>query len=170
MSSAVRLLAPVLVLTLALAGCAGASSPKPATSSTPAAPASVASVTPASPDTPATAAPAVICTDAAAFRASLLALTNLKVTEVGASGVKTALTDLQSSAEALRISAKDLVAQPLTDLLAAVQGLQTTLTGLAAQASPNVGATVLAVAGAIEQIKTAAAGVETTLETACPAP
>jgi hypothetical protein len=124
------------------------------------------------PEVSASAAPpasgaAAICTDAAAFRASVTALTDLKLADVGVSGVTAALAAVQSSAQALRASGKDLVAQPASDLLTAVQGLQTTLTGLGDQ--PTLGAKVIAVKTAIDQIKTAADGVETALGTTCPA-
>jgi len=167
MSTRLRLLAPVVVLTLVLAACAGASSPTP-NASVPAASASIAaSAAPETSAAPATSGPAAICTDAAAFRASMTALTNLKLAEVGVSGVTAALSDLQSSAQALLLSGKDLVAAPVGNLLAAVQALQATLAGLGDQ--PSLGAKLAAVKLAIEQIKGAAADVETAIGTTCPA-
>lgn len=167
MSTRLRLVAPVVVLALALAACAGASSPTP-NASVPAASASAAaSVAPETSAAPATSGPAAVCTDAAAFRASVSALTGLKLAEVGVSGVTAALTAVQSSAQALLVSGKDLVAAPVGNLLAAVQALQTTLTGLGNQ--PSLGAKLAAVKLAIEQIKGAAADVETALGTTCPA-
>ena len=95
------------------------------------------------------------------------ALTNLKLLEVGTSGVKAALGDVSASAQALLLSGKDLLAQPLANLVAAVKALQTTLTGLGDQ--QGLGAALVAVRAAIENIKTAAADVETALGTTCPA-
>jgi hypothetical protein len=174
MSTRLRLLAPIVALTLALAACGGGSSPTPGTSATPAASVSAASPSAAASATPTTAptagtsaTPGAVCTDAAAFRASVTALTGLQLAEVGVSGVTAALTDVQSSAQALLVSGKDLVAQPLANLQTAVQGLQTTLAGLGGQA--GLGAKVVAVKAAIDQIKTAAIDVEAALGTACPA-
>ncbi len=79
-----------------------------------------------------------MCVDAAAFRASVETLTNLKLAQVGTAGLKTALDAVQTSAQALLSSGKDLVGPPLTDLLTAVQGLQTTIAGLGDQ--PTLGA------------------------------
>ena len=103
----------------------------------------------------------------AAFRASVTALTSLKLLQVGTAGVKSAVTDVQSSAQALLVSGKDLVLTPVTNLLAAVQGLQATLTSMGDQ--PGLGAKIGAITTAIDQIKTAAGQVETALGTACPA-
>ncbi len=182
MSTSLRRLAPIIVLAIAVAACSGASSPTPGTSTPPAPPASVAALptpqasatpaaaTPAAPEAsaiPAAGTPAAICTDAAAFRASVAAITNLKLAQVGVSGVTAALTDVQASAQALLVSGKDLVAQSVATLLADVQALQTTLTGLGNQ--PSLGAKATAVKAAIDQIKTAAADVQTALGTTCPA-
>jgi iron complex transport system substrate-binding protein len=166
MSPRLRLLAPVLALTLVAAACGGAASPSPEASPAPPSATPAASVE-ASPSPSAAATPVAICDDAAAFRASLVELTNLKLLEVGTSGVKAAVADVKASAEALLVSGKDLVAQPLTDLLAAVTALQATLTSLGDQ--PGLGAGVAAVRLAIEQIKAAAADVEAVLGTTCPA-
>ena len=110
---------------------------------------------------------AAICADAAHFRASITALTDLTLATVGVSGVTTALTEVQSAAQSLAVSGHELVAQPVSDLLTSVQALQTTLTGLGDQ--PSLGAKLVAVKTAIEQIKTAASDVEAALATACPA-
>ncbi len=88
----------------------------------------------------------------------MTALTDLKLATVGVSGVTAALTEVQSAAQALAVSGHDLVGQPVSDLLTSVQALQTTLTGLGDQ--PSLGAGLVAVKAAIEQIKTAASGVE----------
>jgi hypothetical protein len=109
----------------------------------------------------------VICADAARFRASMKALTGLTLATVGVSGVTAALTEVQSAAQALAVSGRDLVGQPVSDLLTSVQALQTTLTGLGDQ--PSLGAKLVAVKTAIEQIKTAASAVESALATTCPA-
>ena len=165
MSSRLRLIAPVLALTLVAAACGGAASPSPDAPTAPpsATPAASAEASP----TPSTAAtPAAICDDAAAFRASLVELTDLKLLEVGTTGVKAAVADVKANAEALLVSGKDLVAEPLADLLAAVTALQATLTSLGDQ--PSLGAGVAAVRLAIEQIKTAADNVEAVLGTTCP--
>ena len=165
MSPRLRLIAPVLALTLVAAACGGAASPSPNASTAPpsATPAASAEASP----TPSTAAtPAAICDDAAAFRASVVELTDLKLLEVGTSGVKAAVADVKANAEALLLSGQDLVAEPLADLLAAVTALQATLTSLGDQ--PSLGAGVAAVRLAIEQIKTAAADVEAVLGTTCP--
>ena len=166
MSRDFRLLAPVLFLTLAVAACAASSSPTPGTPT-----AQATSQTSAAPDA-ASAAPtasgaAAICADAARFRASMTALTDLKLATVGVSGVTAALTEVQSAAQALAVSGHELVGQPVSDLLTSVQALQTTLTGLGDQ--PSLGAKLVAVKAAIEQIKTAASAVESALATTCPA-
>ena len=110
---------------------------------------------------------AAICADAARFRASMTALTDLTLATVGVSGVTAALTEVQSAAQALAVSGHELVGQPVSDLLTSVQALQTTLTGLGDQ--PSLGAKLVAVKAAIEQIKTAASAVESALATTCPA-
>ncbi len=156
--------APLLALALVVAACGGASSPTPATSGEPVpSAAATASAAPSASAAPTTAA---LCDDAAAFRASIVALTNLKLLEVGTSGVKTAVDDVKSKAEALLVSGKDLLAAPVANLLASVTALQATLTGLGDQ--PSLGAGVAAVKLAIEQIKAAATEVETALGTTCP--
>ena len=159
MSRDLRLLAPMLFLTFAVAACAAASSP------TPGAPTAQASTeTSAAP--PASGA-AAICADATRFRTSMKALTDLTLATVGVSGVTAALTEVQSAAQALAVSGQDLVGQQISDLLTSVQALQTTLTGLGDQ--PSLGAKLVEVKTAIEQIKTAASGVESALATTCPA-
>ncbi len=160
-----RLLAPVLFLTLAVAACAASSSPTPGTPTAPAtAPTSAAPIVSAAPTASGAAA---MCADAARFRASVTALTDITLATVGVSGVTAALTDVQSAAQALAVSGHELVGQPVGDLLSSVQALQTTLTGLGDQ--PSLGAKLVAVKAAIEQIKTAASAVESALATTCPA-
>ena len=159
MSRHVRLLASALFLALAVAACAASSSPTPGTPT--------ARATTQTSTVPAASGSAAICADAAHFRASMTALTGLTLATVGVSGVTTALTDVQSSAQALAVSGHDLVGQPVSDLLTSVQALQTTLTGLGDQ--PSLGAKLVAVKAAIEQIKTAASAVESALATTCPA-
>ena len=174
MSTHIRRLAAVILLGSVLAACGGGAS---ASSGAPAAP-STATNPAASAGAPASPAPSVassggspsvsaaVCTDAAAFKAAISNLTNLKLAQVGASGVLTALTDVQASAQALEASGKDLIGPPISDLLTSVQGLQTTLAGLGDQ---PVGAKLVAVTTAIGQIKASASSVETALGTICPA-
>ena len=97
----------------------------------------------------------------------MTALTDLTLATVGVSGVTAALTEVQSAAQALAVSGQALVGQQISDLLTSVQALQTTLTGLGDQ--PSLGAKLVEVKTAIEQIKTAASGVESALATTCPA-
>jgi hypothetical protein len=171
MSRNLRLLAPVLFLTLAVAACAASSSPTPgtptaqATTETSAAP--TAQATTETSAAPSASDAVAICADAAHFRTSVTALTDITLATAGVSGVTAALTDVQSAAQALAVSGHELVGQPVSDLLTSVQALQTTLTGLGAQ--PSLGAKLVAVKTAIEQIKTAASGVESALATTCPA-
>ena len=164
MSRDVRLLAPVLFLTLAVAACAASSSPTPGTPTAGDADSPATAQTSAA---PAASGAAAICADAARFRASMTALTDLKLATVGVSGVTAALTEVQSAAQALAVSGHELVGQPISDLLTSVQALQSTLTGLGDQ--PSLGAKLVAVKAAIEQIKTAASAVESALATTCPA-
>ncbi len=167
MSSRLRRLLPALALAVVVAACGGGASPSPVGSSAPvASPSAAASASPAA--SPAPASTPAICTDVAAFRASVTALTNLKLLQVGTAGVKSAVTNVQSSAQALLVSGKDLVVTPVTSLLTAVQGLQATLTSMGDQ--PGLGAKIGAIKTAIEQVTTAAAQVETALGTTCPAP
>ena len=155
-----RFLAPLLVLSCVVAACAAASSPIPG--------ASTVAATPPSSVPSASGGASAICSDAADLRASMTALTNLQLTSVGVSGVTAALTDVQSAAQALAVSGHELVGVPVTNLLASVQALQTTLTGLGNQ--PSLGAGLVAVKAAIDQIKAAASDVESALGNACPAP
>ncbi len=159
MSNRLRLLAPALAIAMLAVACGGSSSPLP----------SAMPVPTASPTAEPSAAPttAAVCDDAATFRASIVALTNLKLLEVGTSGVKSALEDVSASAQALLLSGKDLLAQPLANLVASVKALQATLAGLGDQ--QGLGAALVAVRAAIENIKAAAADVETALGTTCPA-
>jgi len=164
--------APLLVLALVVAACGGAaatptgapaatsvSSPAPVSSETPA---------PVSSETPGPAAsPAAVCADAAAFKASITALTTLKPLEAGVAGVKAALTDVETSTQALVVSGKDVLGQPLTDLVAAVAGLKTTLTSLGDQG--GIGSAISAIRSSIADIGTAAAAVQATLTSTCPA-
>jgi len=161
MSTRLRLLAPVLAVAFAVAACGGSATPTPSPTAAP-----TASPTPTAEPT-ATPAAAAFCGDAAAFRASILALTNLKPLEVGTSGVKAAVTGVADSAQALLLSGKDLVAAPLANLVASVKALQATLAGLGDQ--QGLGASLLAVRAAIESIRSAAADVESALGTTCPA-
>ncbi len=173
MSSRLRLLVPILALAVGVAACSGGASSSPgASGAPPASPSAAASASAgASPAASASSAPAssptAICSDAAAFRASVTALTSLKLLQVGTAGVKSAVTNVQSSAQALLVSGKDLILMPVTNLLTAVQGLQATITGMGDQ--PGLGASIGAITTAIDQIKTAAAQVETVLGTTCPA-
>jgi hypothetical protein len=96
----------------------------------------------------------------------MAALTSLKLLEVGTSGVKAAVDDVKASAEALLVSGKDLLAQPVGNLIASVTALQATLTSLGDQ--PGLGAGVAAIRAAIEEIKVAAGDVEAALATTCP--
>ncbi len=155
MSDRLRHLAPALLLTYAVAACAVGSSPTPGPSTTPGTSA-----------VPTASSAAAICSDAARLRASMTALTDLKLADVGTGGVTAALTDVQSAAQALAVSGRELVGGPVSDLLASVQALQTTLTELGDQ--PSLGAKLVAVKAAIEQIKTAASAVESALGTSCP--
>ncbi len=116
---------------------------------------------------PSASGASAICSDAADLRASMTALTNLQLASVGVSGVTAALTDVQSSAQALAVSGRELVGVQVNTLLASVQALQTTLTGLGAQPSPGAG--LVAVKAAIDQIKSAVADVESALGNTCPA-
>jgi hypothetical protein len=159
MSRDFRLLAPALFLTLAVAACAASSSPTPGTPT-----AQATSQTSAAPNASGAAA---ICADATRFRASMTALTDLTLATVGVSGVTAALTEVQSAAQALAVSGRELVGQPISDLVTSVEALQTTLTGLGDQSS--LGASLVAVKTAIEQIKTAASAVESALAPTCPA-
>ena len=154
MSKNVRLLAPALVLTLAVAACAGSSSPTPGTPTAQAT--AQTSAAPIVSEAPTASGAAAICTDAARFRASMTALTDLKLATVGVSGVTSALTEVETAAQALAVSGQELVGQQVGDLLTSVKALQTTLTGLGDQ--PSLGATLVAVKAAVEQIKTAASG------------
>ncbi len=161
MSARLRLLGPTLALALVTAACGGAASPTPAASDAPETAAPTASAAPAE-----LSAPAAICEDAAAFRTSLETLSGLRLVEVGTSGVRAAVDDVKTSAEALLVSSKDLIGPPVTNLLAAVTALQATLTGLGDQ--PSLGAGLVAVRAAIAEIRAAADEVEATLETSCP--
>ncbi len=111
---------------------------------------------------------AAICTDAAAFRTSVTALSSLKLLQAGTAAVVSAVTDVQSSAQALLVSGKDLVSAPVADLLTAAQGLQATLASMGDQ--PGLGSKLSAITTAVDQMKAAAAQVETVLATTCPAP
>ena len=146
------------LLAVAVAACAAGSSPAPSTSTTSAAPQTSA--------VPATSSAEAICTDAARFRASVTALTDLKLTTVGVTGVTAALSEVQSAAQALSVSGRELIGPPIDVLKDSVQSLQTTLTGLDDQS--GLGAKLVAVKTAIEQIKTAATDVESVLGTTCP--
>ncbi len=165
MLSRLRLVIPVLAVAMAVTACGGGASPTPAASSAPPSPTPAASAE-ATPAPSAASTPAAICDDATAFRASVAALANLKLLEVGTSGVKSAVDEVKSNAEALLVSGKELLAQPIASLLAGVTGLQATLTSLGDQ--PSLGAGVAAVKLAIEQIKSAATDVEAALGTTCP--
>lgn len=155
------LVVPVVLIALVAAACGGGASPTPIASEAPgtAAP----TVTPAPAESPASAA---ICEDAAAFRASVTALTGLRLVEVGTNGVRAAVDEVKASAEALLVSGRDLVGPPLTELLAGVTALQATLTGLGDQ--PSLGAGLVAVRTSIAQVAAAAGDVETALGTTCP--
>jgi hypothetical protein len=98
----------------------------------------------------------------------MTALTNLQLASVGVSGVTGALTDVQSAAQAIAVSGQELVGVPVTNLLASVHALEATLTGLGNQ--PSLGAGLVAVKAAIDQIKAAASDVDSALGNACPAP
>jgi len=161
MSARLRLLGPILAVAFVAAACGGAASPTPDASDAPPTTAPTASTAPAE-----SSAPPAMCEDAAAFRASLETLTGLRLVEVGTSGVKAAVADVKSSAEALLVSGKDLIGPPITNLLAAVTALQATLTGLGDQ--PSLGAGLVAVRAAIAEIRAAADDVEAALETSCP--
>ena len=97
----------------------------------------------------------------------MTALTDLKLADVGVGGVTAALADVQSAAQALGASGRELLGAPIRGLLASVQALQTTLAGLGDQS--GLGAKLVAVKTAIDQIKSAASDVESALGTACPA-
>lgn len=161
------LLAALLALNVVVAACAVASSPTPGAPTSPTTPAPSATSTAPEPSAPTASGASAVCADAARLRASVTALTNLPLASVGVSGVTAALTEVESAAQALAVSGQELAAAPVSKLVASIQALQTTLTGLGSQ--PSLGAKLVAVKAAIEQIKTAAAAVESALGTTCPA-
>jgi hypothetical protein len=109
---------------------------------------------------------AALCVDVAKLRASIVALKDLKLLQVGTAGVKAALTDVKNNAEALKVSAAATFRQPLDDLLTAVNGLLTTVTNLGDQSS--LGAAAVSIKTSIDQIGTAAAALETAASSTCP--
>ena len=109
---------------------------------------------------------AAVCADASAFRASVATLTSLKLVEVGTSGVKSAVADVKTSAEALLASGKDVLGPPLTDLLTAVSGLEATLASLGNQS--GLGSALSAIRASITEVKTSATALDQTLTSTCP--
>jgi hypothetical protein len=160
------LIAASLALNVVVAACAVATSPTPGTATAPTPPAkSAASESSAA---PAASVASAVCADADRLRASVTALTSLQLATVEVSGVTAAITEVQSAAEALVVSGHELAGVPVTNLVASIQALQTTVTGLGSQ--PSLGAKLDAAKAAIDQIKAAASDVESALGTTCPAP
>jgi hypothetical protein len=157
------LIAASLALNVVVAACAVATSPTPGTATAPTPPAKSESSA-----APAASVASAVCADADRLRASVSALTNLQLATVEVSGVTAAITEVQSAAEALVVSGHELAGVPVTNLVASIQALQTTVTGLGSQ--PSLGAKLDAAKAAIDQIKAAASDVESALGTTCPAP
>jgi hypothetical protein len=157
------LIAASLALNVVVAACAVATSPTPGTATAPTPPAKSESSA-----APAASVASAVCADADRLRASVTALTSLQLATVEVSGVTAAITEVQSAAEALVVSGHELAGVPVTNLVASIQALQTTVTGLGSQ--PSLGAKLDAAKAAIDQIKTAASDVESALGTTCPAP
>jgi len=107
-----------------------------------------------------------VCADVAKLRTSITALKDLKLLQVGTAGVTAALNDVKTNAEALKVSAGAAIRQPLSDLLTAVNGLQTTVANLGDQAS--LGAAAVSIKTSIDQIGTAAAALGTAAASTCP--
>ena len=97
----------------------------------------------------------------------MTALTDLKLATVGVSGVTAALAECSRPPRPSPCRRESSSASRSSDLLTSVQALRTTLTGLGDQSS--LGAKLVAVKAAIEEIKTAASAVESALATTCPA-
>lgn len=155
------LLAPLLAMALLAAACSATTS-----STAPSAASSTASSSAPTAAASASSGSGAMCDDVAALRASIAALKDLKLLEVGTAGVKTAVADVKARAEAVKVSAGATLGQPIDDLLTAVAALQTTVTSLGDQS--GLAAAAVSIKASIEQIGTAAAGVQTTMSSPCP--
>ncbi len=152
-------MAAVAVLCVLSSCGTSSSSSQSTTPSTPAAGTSSLAATP-------TAVPQV-CTDVAALKASLVALTKIKPTQDGAAALKSAIANVTTELDAAQASAASsgLLAPEIQQVKTAVAGLTAATDGLSAD---NVREKAPAIASALVQVATATKALTTAMSEACP--
>jgi hypothetical protein len=133
------------------------------TSSTPTqtSPATTAAPTTAAPTTP--AAPA--CADVAALKSSLEALTKVKPAEDGVPALKTAIANVKTNLAPAEASASEALQPSVEQVKTAFADLQTAASGLTAD---NLREKAPSITAAMDQVRTATAGLSSTLSQSCP--
>ena len=111
-----------------------------------------------------TAAASQACADAAALKASVAELDQLDPPEAGKTGILAALQKVRDSLTALKASAGTQWGPQVTELDAAIDGLQTTVTGI--DGDSLLGA-LPAIVGDLERIDTAWTALEGEIDQTC---
>jgi hypothetical protein len=138
-----------VALLCALAGCATSSMPSPT-------PSAVA---------PASAASSVACADVAALKASVEVLMEVKPAEDGVLALETAINNVKISLAAAQASASEALEPSVEQVTIALGNVQFATAGLT---DANRKEKAPAIAAALEKVRTAMAGLSSTLKQSCP--
>jgi hypothetical protein len=134
--------------------------------STPSTPTQTSPATTAAPTTaaPTTAAPAA-CADVGALKSSLEALTKVKPAEDGVPALKTAIANVKTNLAPAEASASEALQPSVEQVKTAFADLQTAASGLT---TDNLREKAPDIAAAMKQVRTATAGLSSTLTQSCP--
>jgi hypothetical protein len=134
--------------------------------STPSTPTQMSPATTAAPTTaaPTTAAPAA-CADVGALKSSLEALTKVKPAEDGVPALKTAIANVKTNLAPAEASASEALQPSVEQVKTAFADLQTAASGLT---TDNLREKAPDIAAAMKQVRTATAGLSSTLTQSCP--
>ena len=165
--------AATLLVALIASACSGAATSQPGASTGPAASsqpgastAAAASSEPAaSPSAAASDASGTFCTDVAAFKSSVQALTSIDLAAVGTDGLQAAVADVATAAQAMAQSAKGELAPTVAELQTQIGALKTAVDQMG---QGGAGSGLIAVGAAVSGLASAATTLEEQLKTACP--
>lgn len=119
---------------------------------------------PATTAAPTTAAPAA-CADVGALKSSLEALTKVKPAEDGVPALKTAIANVKTNLAPAEASASEALQPSVEQVKTAFADLQTAASGLT---TDNLREKAPDIAAAMKQVRTATAGLSSTLTQSCP--
>jgi hypothetical protein len=144
--------AVVVALLCALASCGTGSTPSSTTPS-------------ATAEAPTSAASATACADVAALKASIEILTEVKPAEDGVVALETAIDNVKISLASAQASASEALQPSVEQVTIALGNVQFATAGLTDE---NRREKAPAIAAALEKVRTATAGLSSTLKQSCP--